>query len=48
MQSPVTSKGRNTGWGSVWKVLVAGGPGPCVVALRGSWWAGPVGVILGG
>lgn len=27
-------------------VLVVEGRGPCVVALQGNWWAGPVGVIL--
>lgn len=47
MQRPVTSEGRNSGQGLVWKVLVVEGPGPCVVALWGSWWAGPVEIILG-
>lgn len=47
MQSPVTSEGRNSGQGWVWKVLVVAGQWPYVVTLRGSWWAGPVGIILG-
>lgn len=47
MQSPVTSEGRNSGQGLVWKVLVVAGQWPYVVTLQGSWWAGPVGIILG-
>lgn len=48
IQSPVISEGKNSGQGSVWKVLViVAGPWPCVVTLLGSWWAGPVRIIPG-